>query len=141
MFHPYQYAGEHHPDWVIRFDDLHGIPEIMCWTRRVILIEHAHDQRERRCSLTHALGHIELEHRGSEFDTKEEESADRWAARMLIDLENLAHAAQWRGWIVSDDLAHDLRVDRRTLDARLRTLHPNERAYLGALRNRLEHVA
>lgn len=141
MFHPYDYLGEHYPDWVIRFDELHGFDEIMCWRRRVILIEHAHDVHERRCSVTHALAHIELEHRGDEFDTKEEESADRWAGRQLIDLYELGDVARWHGWLVTNEMARDLKVDRRTLDVRLRTLHPNESGYLGALRNRLEHVA
>ena len=141
MFDPYLYVGSAHPDWVIRFDDLHGIPEVMCWRRRVILIEKNHSKAERRCHLTHALAHIELEHRGDEFDTKEEESADRWAARQLIDLNDLTAALQWNGWHVTEALAHELRVDRRILGARLRTLHPSERAHLVAVRAELEHAA
>lgn len=145
---PYAYAGEQHPDWVIRFDTLGGIPEVMCWRRRVILIDPDHNVEHsgkygRRSCMAHALGHIELMHRGSALDRKEEAAACKWAAGMLIDVTHLADAAAWRGWQVGEELAHDLRVDLDTLNTRISMAgrHPAEKAYLEARRARMEHVA
>ena len=142
-FDPWAYAGAVHPDWVIRFDDLHGIPEIMCWRKRVILLELDTDKRRRRSSLTHAIGHIELEHRGSAFDTKEERAADRYAAKMLIDLEPLGDVLAITGGRVTYDGAHALGVDVETMTARLQHLHAAERGYLHRRLTHLteEHVA
>lgn len=142
-WNPYAYMGAHHPDWVIRFDDLHGIPELMCWDRKVMLIESAHGRAARRCSMAHAVGHLELMHRGSVFCGKEEAAATSWAAGMLIDLDRLAHAAEWHHWQVGEGLASELHVDLDTLVTRVRmaSRHPAERAYLTARRARTEEVA
>ncbi|MCW2831107.1 MAG: hypothetical protein JWP31_1799, partial [Aeromicrobium sp.] len=37
IWNPWDFLGDRYPDWVVRFDDLHGIPEVMCWRRRVML--------------------------------------------------------------------------------------------------------
>jgi Zn-dependent peptidase ImmA (M78 family) len=142
-FDPWAYAGDTYPDWVIRFDHLHGIPEIMCWRRRVILLEREHGRDRRRCSLTHAIGHIELEHRGGEFDTKSEAAANRWAAKMLIDLEVLADVLAWNGWRINEATATDLKVDLETLINRVERhhLHPAELAYLRRRRSQMEDAA
>lgn len=142
-FDPWAYAGAVYPDWVIRFEDLHGIPEIMCWRRRVILLEREHDLAKRRCSLTHAIGHIELAHRGSAYDTKEEAAAVRYAAKMLLDLEPLGNLLATSGGRPTFDVAHALGVDVETLTARLQHLHPGERGYLARRLSHLheEHVA
>jgi hypothetical protein len=145
---PYAYAGEQHPDWVIRFDYLRGIPEVMCWRRKVILIDPDYNaeysgKHGRRSCVAHALGHIELMHQGSVLDRKEELAACKWAAGMLIGVEQLADAATWRGWQVGEDLAHDLRVDLDTLITRIgmARCHPAEKSYLEARRAQMEHVA
>ena len=143
LWNPYEYMGERHPDWVIRFDDLYGIPEIMCWDRRVMLIEHADGVHKRRCSMAHAVGHLELMHQGSVFCRKEEAAANKWAAGMLIDVDRLADAAEWHHWTIGEPLAHDLRVDLDTLIIRvgMARTHPAERPYLDARRAQMEHVA
>ncbi len=145
---PYAYAGERFPDWIIRFTSLHGIPELMCWRRRVVLIDPDHNAEHsgkygRRSCMAHALGHLELMHQGSVLDGKEEVAANKWAAGMLIDLERLAVAAEWHGWQVGEDLAAELHVDLDTLITRvgMASRHPAEAGYLAARRARLEHVA
>lgn len=142
-FDPWSYVGARYPDWVVRFDHLHGIPEIMCWRRKVILLERDGNRNSRRCSLTHAIGHIELKHRGSAFDTKEELAADRWKAKMLIDLKPLAYALESNEWRVDWQTAADLKVDLETLIHRVAGphLHPTEHAYLVRRRAEQEHAA
>lgn len=142
-FNPYDYAGERYPDWVIRHDDLFGIPELMCWRRKVVLLEQTHDKFKRRCSFTHALGHLEYLHKGSILDGKEEVAANKWAAGMLIGLDALTTGLEWHGWQVSRDLAHDLCVDVETLHTRIRMAktHPAECRHLTTRRAALEHAA
>lgn len=143
LWNPYAYMGEQHPDWVIRFDNLHGIPELMCWRRKVMLIETADGRATRRCSMAHAIGHLELMHQGSVFCGKEEAAASKWAAGMLIDVDRLAHAAEWHGWEIGEGLASDLQVDLDTLVTRVQmaSRHPAERAYLTARRAQREEAA
>lgn len=142
-WNPYEYAGEHFPDWVIRFDDLHGIPELMCWERKVALIDQTDDKYKRRCSVAHFLGHLNLMHKGSVLDGKEEVAANKWSAGMLIGIHQLADALDWHHYEVNLGLAKDLRVDPWTLQTRLSMAktHPAERPFLIARRARLEHVA
>lgn len=142
-WNPYEYMGEHHPDWVIRFEHLFGIPELMCWRRRVMLIDPGDGQHQRRSSMAHAIAHLELMHQGSVFCGKEEAAANKWAAGMLIGVRELADAAQWHHWQVGEDLASDLHVDLETLTTRvnLARTHPAERSYLIARRADAEHAA
>lgn len=127
-YSPWADIGERYPDWVVRFDDLRGLPELMCWDAQVILLEGARTVPERRSDLAHAIGHLDLEHRGDTFNRKHEESASRYAAKLLIDLDVLAEAMLW-----SNDyreVAELLRVDIPTVKKRLEHLHPVERSYL-----------
>lgn len=69
-------------------------------------------------------------------EAAQEERTDRDAARLLIDIRQLAEvAAQY-----PDDahrIAEELDVDYETLATRMKYLHPSERHYL---RRRLEHT-
>lgn len=143
VWNPWDFLGDRYPDWVVRFDDLHGIPEVMCWRRKVMLIDPGDGMHKRRCSAGHAAGHLELMHKGSVYDRKEEAAAKTWAAGMLIGIHQLADAAEWHYWQVGEDLANDLRVDLETLVERVRlaSTHPTERGYLVARRAQMEHVA
>lgn len=125
---PWEYVGERYPEWVVRFTDLRGLPELMSWDEKVILLELHRGMAERRCDLAHALGHLDLEHRGDTFNMKHEEAARRYAAKMLIDLEPLADAMAWSE--SREEVAELLRVDLPTLSKRLEHLHPGERGYL-----------
>lgn len=101
----------------------------MCVKDRVILLDAARSVRERRCDLAHAVAHIELGHTDRRNKT-DEQAAVRYAAKMLIHLEDLADAIEASAGVVGDDAAHFLQVDVETLDARVRHLHPGERGYL-----------
>ena len=100
----------------------------MCWDSRVILLERSRTIAEHRCDLAHAIAHIDLAHRGDTFNTKHEEAANRYAAKLMIGLEPLSEAMAWSDNYA--EVAELLRVDERTLRMRLQCLHPAERAYL-----------
>lgn len=92
-------------------------------------------QAERRCTLTHELVHIERGPCEPGDEVREEEIVERLAARLLIDMRKLAETLAWAP--DTDSAAAELWVDIPTLQARLRGLHPSERAYL---RKRLDHL-
>lgn len=142
MYDPGRDAAERHADWVIRHRDLRGAPEVMCPVRRVILIETAHGWPARRCSLAHAVAHIDLEHRTSPhgvLSARQELAADRLAARRLIDVHHLADALMWTECV--DELAAALQVEARYLAIRRDGLHPCERHYLYARLEQKEWAA
>lgn len=122
-------AAERLPDWVIRhYPDL-GVPEVMCPERRVILIERGHSRAQRRCSLAHAIAHVDLDHQASRALTQlQEAAADRLAARRLINVRHLADAWLWSETF--GEVAHELDVASHFLEVRLRYLHPAERHFL-----------
>lgn len=125
-YSPWDDIGDRYPDWVVRFADLRGMHEVMSWDRGVILLEQSRTIAERRSDLAHAIGHLDLEHRGDTFNRKHEEAASRYAAKMLIDLDDLIEAMQWSDRYAS--VAESLRIDLPTLLKRLQHLHPAERA-------------
>lgn len=140
-FNPWQHMGDLHADWVVRTTNLKGLHEVMCWGRRVIMLDDSSGIADRRCHLAHAIGHIELAHRGDVYNLKEEAAADRWSAKMLIDLKPLAHSLEWNAWQLNWQTAATLRVNIETLTNRLTYLHPAERAYLTRRRAEQEHAA
>lgn len=129
-YDPWTDAAVRFPDWVIRHRPLFGIPEVLCRRRRVILLELGHDRSERRCSLAHALAHLDLDHLSANgwWDARQEAAADRMAARRLMSAQQLADAAVWSA--NDAELASELGVDMHMLQVRARTLHPAERAYV-----------
>lgn len=136
MGHPWRRLREL-SDWLLGWahldDDLRGLTH---FDAKVIVLDRRLTQAERRCTLAHELEHVE---RGPVpvdplLAAREEEAIDRAVARRLITIRHLGEALAW-----SRDLheaADELWVDVPTLKARLRGLHPAERAYL---RKRLEH--
>lgn len=134
-YSPWNDVGARYPDWVVRLVPLRGLTELMCWDNRVILLETARTIAEKRSDLAHAIGHLDLEHRGDTFNRKHEEAACRYAAKLLIDLEPLGEALAWSRSPV--EVADSLRVDVSTLTKRLERLHPAERGYL---KRRLAHL-
>lgn len=100
--------------------------------RRVILMRPGLLQVQRRCALSHELGHRALGHTGQCIyrDSKRqgdraEVQADVWAARKLITVEQLAEVLVWTD--DRDEAAHELWVTRRLLDRRLEFMHLGER--------------
>lgn len=127
-YSPWDDVGERYPDWIVRLTDLRGLPELMCWDERVVLLEVDRTIAERRSDLAHAIGHLDLQHRGDTFNRKHEEAARRHAAKMLIDLHPLGEAIRWAS--CAEEAAEMLRVDEPTLRKRLEYLHVTERTYL-----------
>lgn len=85
-------------------------------------------QVERRCTLTHELRHVVRGPFYSNYIDREERVVEQESARLLIDIRALGEALAWAHCL--DEAADELWVDRPTLEARLRHLHPSERAYL-----------
>lgn len=136
-------AALRYPDWVIRHRPLGGvIPEVMCPTRRVILIEAAHTWPEKRCSLAHAVAHLDLGHpeisRGY-FEAREEAEANQMAARRLIRIDDLAAVLAWTRY--RTEIAAELDVDLPTLAVREKHLHVSERHYLRRTVRWMEEIA
>ena len=82
-YSPWDDVGTRYPEWNVRFTDLRGLPELMCWDTRVILLEESRGIAQKRSDLGHAIAHLDLEHRGDTFNMKHEEAASRYAARRL----------------------------------------------------------
>lgn len=132
-YNPGRDAAERYPDWVIRHRPLGGvIPEVMCTKRKVILIETAHNWPEKRCSLAHAVAHLDLEHQaelqGSTFERWMEREANGLAALRLIPIRTLASVLCWTR--DRHEIAHELQVDLPTLEIRRANLHHTERSLL-----------
>jgi hypothetical protein len=135
--------------------ELRGLPEVILditpdlpsgnawWSpaHEVILMRKGLLQVERRCALAHELGHRSLGHSGQcdypdapRQAARSELHADRWAARRLIELEQLADVSRWAN--CRGEAADELWVTPHLLGVRLDSLHPAER---GWLKRRLEH--
>jgi len=128
-----------YPDWVIRHRHLGGIPEVMCRRSKVILLEAGASRAERRCSLAHAVAHLDLGHtarRNKVIDKRQEAAANQLAARRLISIEQLAGVLRWTR--DSHEIACELGVDLSTLRCRHQHLHPSERALLTRMAEDLE---
>lgn len=87
-------------------------------------------QAERRSTLTHELIHLERGPAPPHLTAREEALVEEIAARRLVDLDDLADAIVWHDGHAHDDMADDLWVDRAMLLARIRSLTPDERAYI-----------
>lgn len=132
-----------YPEWVVGRVDLGGlVPEVLCWVRRVILIEASARAEVQRSSLAHAVAHIDLGHTttiSGHFENREESQADRLAARRLIALDDFADALSWsqdRG-----EVARHLGVDLPMLRIRELDLSVAERRRLRRVGGRLAQPA
>lgn len=125
------------PDWLLRWRRLPGAVEALTdHASRTIWMDPRLLQVERRCAIAHELEHVA---RGPVppdpvLAAREEAAIDRAVARRLIPLEALGEALAWSRHL--DEVADELWVDRPTLEVRLASLHPAERAHL---RRRLAH--
>lgn len=129
VYSPWEDVGGRLSEWVIEHTSLRGLHEVMCWRRKVILLERDRTVAQRRSDLSHAIAHIDLGHRRA-FDPGTETAADRLAAKRLILRVPLADALVWTQGAATEETAEILRVDIPILRARLSHLHPAERAYL-----------
>lgn len=131
-YDPGRDAAMRYPNWVIRHRPLsHGIPEVLCRRRKVILIDSRQTWPEKRCSLAHAVAHLDLNHAagaGANFDRWMEAEANGLAAQRLLPVDQLASALSWTRH--ASEIASELNVDLATLETRRKHLAPYERAYL-----------
>lgn len=119
-YDPVADVARRYPDWLVADADLGGlVAEVFCPTRRVILVDSTLGPYVARCSLAHAIAHLDLGHthpaRGH-FESREEMSANILAAERLIPLEDYAAALTWTR--DPDEIAEVLAVDGATLRIR-----------------------
>jgi hypothetical protein len=129
IYSPWDDAGARLEDWIIEHVSLGGLIEVMCWKRKVILLESDRTVAQRRSDLAHAIAHVDLGHRLA-LDRKNEQAADRLAAKRLISRQELVEAIKWTGGRIGQETAELLRVDIATLRSRLTYLHPAESSYI-----------
>lgn len=119
-----------------------------CPQDRVILLDDRLDRRRARCVLAHELAHALLGHAGCPpafagrrwLAGRLEAQADRWAARRLVALGDLA-AVLAEGPADAETVAAELDVTAEVLRCRLAGLEPAERSLLGAGLGRREPAA
>lgn len=97
----------------------------------VILLDRRLGQAEQRCTLAHDLAHWILDHErcaDRRSRARAEREAERFAARWLIDIEELARVQTWSQH--DAEIAEELWVDVPMLRARRDGLSPDEQAHL-----------
>lgn len=134
-YDPVADAATRYPDWIVRTADLGGvIPEVLSRARQVILLEREHTEAQQRCSLAHALAHLDLGHAETPsgwFENREEVEADDLAGRRLIPVADLARALSWSR--DPDEVARELVVDTAMLQVRQARMLREERRRLRQL--------
>lgn len=132
MYDPGADAAVRFPDWVIRHRPLPaGIPEVMCRRRQTILINNRDTWPEKRCSLAHAVAHLDLEHARTQlghFDRRQEAEANDLASRRLLPRELLSEVLCWTKFAV--EVAELLQVDLPTLKIRRRNMLAAEQLWI-----------
>lgn len=134
MHHPWR-AFRDLVDWTLEWAHLPpGVWGVTDFESRTVTLRHGLSQAERRCTIAHETQHILRGPCHSTMEAWEEATVDRHAARLLLpDVRAVGEALAWASCL--DEAADELWVDTLILEARLRALHPAERAYL---RQRLE---
>ncbi|MFL6062296.1 MAG: ImmA/IrrE family metallo-endopeptidase [Marmoricola sp.] len=137
-YDPADDVARRYPDWLVAHADLGGlIPEVLCPVRRVILLERGLGPARRRCSLAHAIAHIDLGHTHpvtGHFENREEAAANDLAARRLIPLRDYAEALSWTRDPAG--VAAELVVDPETLRVREARLDRADRRALRTMMRR-----
>ena len=131
-YHPWRHLRDRHPHEHVSFTDIGAVG---CLGRRTvdgIELDMTSTQRERRCTLTHELVHIERGPvpRDPRLALREEETVDRISAERLIELDHLIDVLAWNRYRVDDEAAEELWVDLPTLLTRVRNLTDSERAFI-----------
>lgn len=128
MHHPWKQLGEL-ADWDLVWAPLQPGRRGAChWPTRTLTLAPGLLQAERRSVLAHELEHVARGPAPLWAMALEEEAVNAAAARKLIKLQDLGEALAWSH--DPAEIADELWVDVPTLRARLRHLHPAERAYL-----------
>lgn len=130
-WHPWRHLRDHHPHIHVSYPS-GGTGCLGRWTKDGIEINGSSNQRERRCTLTHELVHVE---RGPvpcdlHLAMREEDAVDRIASQRLIELDRLIDVLAWNRYRVDDETAEELWVDLPTLLTRVRHLTDDERVLI-----------
>ncbi|OZE04376.1 hypothetical protein CH249_25935 [Rhodococcus sp. 05-2255-3B1] len=130
-WHPWRHLRDEHPHVHVAYPD-GGSGCLGKWTSDGIEINRRSNQRERRCTLTHEIVHVE---RGPvpadlRLAMREEETVDRITAERLIELDALIDVIAWNRNRIDDEAAEELWVDLPTLLTRVRNLTDDERAFI-----------
>jgi hypothetical protein len=130
-YDPWADARDRFGDWVIRHRPLQGLHEVLCWRRKVILLEVEHCRATRTSNLAHAIAHLDLKHRASTgfYSKRDEAAADRLAAGRLIGLEQLGDALATHP-VDPDLVAEHLDVTVQVLRTRLRALNDDDKEHI-----------
>jgi hypothetical protein len=139
VYDPQADAALRYPQWEVAKVQLGwGLTEVLSLRERVILLERADPPVVQRCSLAHALAHLDLGHSpvsallSGLFDRRQELEASLLAARRLIHVADLAEGLRWTA--SPSELAALLSVDPSTLSLRCARLDRRERALLESVR-------
>lgn len=130
LWHPWRFAARRFPNVVI--DTQHQLPAGIAGLIRGdrVWLCCTLDRAGRRSVLTHELWHLL---RGPTPDwaaIKEEVIVDRLAARQLITVDQLVDGLRWSNH--EAELAEHFDVDLHTVEIRLQSLTPDEKAYIDA---------
>ncbi|MBT1193816.1 hypothetical protein [Rhodococcoides kroppenstedtii] len=128
----WRHLRDNHPAVPVMFSHRHNSGCLGRWTEAGIEINGTSNQRERRCTLTHEIVHVE---RGPVPDDdflalREESIVDDIATRRLIELDALIDVLAWNRYRVDDETAEELWVDLPTLVSRVRNLTDAERRHI-----------
>lgn len=131
--HPWRYLRDQYPHWVVVWATLPG--DLLGYTHHAVQLIVLNDhllQAERRCTLAHELEHIARGPLPNDpvLAAREELDIERTIARQLIPERKLVDIAHWTTNRI--EAADELWVDVPTLEARLRSLEPDERARIEA---------
>lgn len=129
---------QHHPwrafrdlvDWTLVWAPLpFGVWGQTDFEARVVTLAPGLSQAERRCTIAHETEHILRGPVPVAYEAREELEVDRNVARLLLpDVRVIGEALAWAHNV--HEAADELWVDQEILRARLKHLHPSERAYL-----------
>lgn len=130
-WHPWRHLRDQHPHVHVAYPD-GGTGCLGRWTGDGIEINRRSSQRERRCTLTHEIVHVERGPVSSDLRLamREEEIVERITAQRLIELDRLVDVLAWNRYRVDDETAEELWVDLPTLLTRVRNLTDRERGFI-----------
>lgn len=134
VFHPWRRLREL-TDVRLEWQDTDALLGCFDYCTRRLTMATDLTQAERRSTLAHELMHVERGPVPPGQREREEEIVDKEAARLLIGIRELGEALAWTTDM--GEAAEELWVDEVMLRARLKHLHPAERAYL---HRRLEEI-
>lgn len=94
IYDPIIDLGRRHPEWTVLISRLHGIGEVVDFSKRLLLIDP--DPGREVYGVAHVLAHLDLGHvkacGGGAFTKQQERDAD-WLARLRLDEQEQRESA------------------------------------------------